>query len=95
MDSESHAQLSLTPADGSILNELDLECARKHLDAIEGNVTTHEELHGFTLMEGEKPDKVLDLAGLQNAPGLLNDVTQQCRVVFTNKQRLVFTQVGA
>ena len=93
MDPESHMQLNLTSAKGIALQDLDLECARKHLEAINGSVATHEELHGFTLMEGEKPVKVLDLAGLENAPGLFDDVTQQCRVVFTSERRLVFTQV--
>ena len=45
-------------------------------------------------MEGEFAEDVIDLAGLENAPGLLNDVTQRCRLIFTNKKRLVFTQVG-
>eukprot|EP00752_Nemacystus_decipiens_P013456 g11918.t1 len=94
MDSESHKQLNLTSAKGSTLQELDLECARKHLEAIKDSVATHEELHGFTLFEDEEAVKVLDLAGLENAPGLLSDVTQQCRVVFTTKRRLVFTQAN-
>lgn len=54
---------------------------------------THDDLHSFILMEGEHPVDVLDLAGLQKAPGLYHDVTQSCRLVFTNQKRLVFTQV--
>lgn len=61
------------------------------MDAIQDSVTTHEDLHSFTLMQGEYAVDFLDLAGLENAPGLYIDVTQQCRVVFTNKKRLVFT----
>lgn len=44
-------------------------------------------------MKGEEPIQELDLAGLENAPGVFDDVTQRCRVVFTNQNRLVFTQV--
>lgn len=93
MDSESHTQLNLTTAKGETLKDLDLECARKHLEAIKDDVATLEELRDFTLMEGEDPVKVLELAGLENAPGLFDNVTQQCRLIFTNQQRLVFTQV--
>eukprot|EP00903_Cladosiphon_okamuranus_P017475 g16095.t2 len=94
MDRDSHKQLNLTVAKGNNLEEWDLECARKHLDAIKDSVTTHEQLHEFTLMEGEEPAMELNLAGLENAPGLFNDVTQQCRVAFTNKNRLIFTQAN-
>lgn len=93
MDLESHKQLNLTAGKGSDLKNFDLDCARKHLEAIKDSVTTHEQLYGFTLMDGEVPVQVLDLAGLENAPGLYDEVTQQCRVVFTSERRLVFTQV--
>lgn len=54
---------------------------------------THEELHSFIFMKEEKDVDVLDLAGLENAPGVYHEVTQSCRLVFTSKNRLVFTQV--
>lgn len=79
---------------GGILAEWDKECALKHLDAIKPSVVSHEELHDFTLMEGEFAEDVLDLAGLENAPGLLHNITQRCRLTFTNQKRLVFTQTN-
>lgn len=54
---------------------------------------THQTLHRYIFMEGEVPEDTLDLAGLENAPGVYDEVTQCCRLVFTNKKRLVFTQV--
>ncbi|CBJ32136.1 hypothetical protein Esi_0309_0043 [Ectocarpus siliculosus] len=45
-------------------------------------------------MKGEHAVNVLDLAGMEDAPGLYDTVTQQCRVVFTNEKRLVFTQAN-
>lgn len=93
MDPSSHEQLNLTSDKGADLEKFDVECGLKHLEAIKDNVTTHKELHGFTFMEGEQPMRELELAGLDNAPGLFDQVTQQCLVVFTNKNRLVFTQV--
>lgn len=56
---------------------------------------THERLHTFTLMEGEVALNTIDLAGVHNAPGLFDDVAQRCRLVLTNKKRLVFTQVSS
>lgn len=56
-------------------------------------MASHDDLCSFTFMEGEEPVNVLDLAGLENAPGLFEDVSQRCRVAFTTKNRLVFTQV--
>ena len=93
MNPHSHTQLGLPEAVGSTLEEWDLECARKHLDAVDDNVATHEHLHSFILVEGERPVDVLDLAGLEDAPGLFDVVTQRCRLVFTSNKRLVFTQV--
>lgn len=75
------------------LENWDVECARKHLDAIKDSVQTLDDLHDSALMEGERAVNVLDLAGMEDAPGLYDDVTQQCRVVFTNEKCLVFTQV--
>lgn len=75
MDPDSHAQLNLTPDKGSTLHEFGLECAMRHLEVIKDSVTTHEDLHGSTLVEGETPVRVLDLARLENALGLLDDVT--------------------
>lgn len=79
----------------STLQEWDEECARKHLGAVKGSVATHKDLHDFTLMEDEHPVNELSLAGVEQPPGLgmTGVLTQQCRVVFTNKKRLVFTQV--
>lgn len=57
-------------------------------------MATHDDLYSFTFMEGEEPRHVLDLAGVENAPGVFDDVSQRCRVAFTNKNRLVFTQVS-
>ncbi|CAN0419191.1 unnamed protein product, partial [Ectocarpus fasciculatus] len=76
------------------LEDWDVECARKHLDAIKDSAQTLDELHHSSLMEGERAVNVLELAGVEDAPGLYDDVTQQCRVVFTNKKRLVFTQAN-
>ncbi|CAM9445430.1 unnamed protein product [Ectocarpus sp. 6 AP-2014] len=76
------------------LQDWDVECARKHLDAIKDSVQTLDDLHDSTLMEGEHAVNVLDLAGMEDAPGLYDTVTQQCRVVFTNEKRLVFTQAN-
>lgn len=70
-----------------------MECAEKHLDAIKEQVVSHDDLHGFVLMNGEDVVDIMDLAGVVNAPGLLNDITQRCRVIFTNQNRLIFTQV--
>lgn len=63
------------------------------MDAIEDSVASHEELQSFILMKDESVGLTLDLAGLEQAPGLYNDVTQNCRLVFTDQKRLVFTQV--
>lgn len=79
--------------DNSTLQDWDVECAGKHLEAIKDSVATHDDLYSFTLMKGEDTVQVLDLAGLENAPGVFDDVSQRCRVAFTNKNRLVFTQV--
>ncbi|CAM9575121.1 unnamed protein product [Ectocarpus sp. 13 AM-2016] len=76
------------------LLDWDVECARKHLDAIKDSVQTLDELHDSALMEGEHAVNVLDLAGMEDAPGLYDIVTQQCRVVLTNKKRLIFTQAN-
>ncbi|CAM9174696.1 unnamed protein product [Scytosiphon promiscuus] len=84
--------LNLTPAMATDLEKWDLECASNHLDAIKDSVMTHDDLYDFVLMDGEYAKKSLDLAGLEDAPGLYDDVTQRCRVVFTNENRLVFTQ---
>lgn len=75
------------------LENWDLECARKHLDAIKDSVVSHDELQSFILMKDERPMDTLDLAGLEDAPGVYNTLTQRCRLVFTNQNRLVFTQV--
>lgn len=89
--------LSLVPFcnKNSTLQEWDEECARKHLGAVKDSVATHKELHDLTLMGGEHPVNELDLAGVEQPPGLglTGVLTQQCCVVFTNKKRLVFTQV--
>ena len=77
------------------LADWDVECALKHLSAVGPSVVSHEELHDFTLMEGEFAEDVLHLAGVENAPGVFHNITQRCRLVLTNKKRLVFTQVGA
>ncbi|CAM9547988.1 unnamed protein product [Ectocarpus fasciculatus] len=45
-------------------------------------------------MKGEIVVNVLDLAGLEGAPGVFDEVTQRCRVVFTSKKRLIFTQAN-
>ena len=78
----------------SALADWDVECALKHLDAVGPSVVSHEDLHEDTLMEGEFAEDVIDLAGVENAPGAFNDVSQRCRLIFTNQKRLVFTQVG-
>ncbi|CAN0304631.1 unnamed protein product [Ectocarpus sp. 6 AP-2014] len=92
MDPVSRKMLLMTSDEARDLEKWDIECARKHLDAIKDSVTTHDDLHEFTLMDGERVLNVLDLAGLEEAPGVFDEVTQGCRVVFTNKKRLVFTQ---
>lgn len=58
-------------------------------------MASHTDLESFVLMEGEVVEEgnVLDLAGLKQAPGLYNDVSQSCRLVFTSEKRLIFTQV--
>ena len=75
------------------LEELDLLCAKTHLGAIDGSKMTHKTLHEYIFMEEEGPDHTLELAGIDNAPGLYSEVTQCCRLIFSNKKRLVFTQV--
>ena len=77
----------------STLQNWDVECAGKHMEAIQDSVATHDDLYSFTFMKGEDPLHVLNLAGVENAPGVFDDVSQRCRVAFTNKKRLVFTQV--
>lgn len=74
---------------------MDKQCAKRHLEAVKDSVVTHKELHSYLFMKGEHADDVLDLAGLENAPGVYAEVTQSCRLVFTNQKRLVFTQVNA
>ncbi len=54
---------------------------------------SHDELQSFILMKDEHPMDTLELAGLEDAPGVYNTLTQRCRLVFTNQKRLVFTQV--
>ncbi|CAB1109107.1 unnamed protein product [Ectocarpus sp. CCAP 1310/34] len=94
IDPSSRKMLQMTSGVAADLEEWDIECATKHLDAIKDSVTTHDDLHEFTLMKGEKVVNALDLAGLVDAPGLFDDLTQRCRVVFTNKKRLIFTQAN-
>lgn len=79
---------------GRTLEELDVEYATKHLHAIAGSVVSHENLHSFMLKEGEKPVDVMDLVGLAKALGVVHDVAQQCRMVFTDQNRVVLAQVG-
>ncbi|CBJ28410.1 expressed unknown protein [Ectocarpus siliculosus] len=93
IDPSSRKMLQMTSGVAADLEKWDIECARKHLDAIKDSVTTHDDLHQFTFMKGEKVVNALDLAGLEEAPGVFDEVTQRCRVVFTNKKRLIFTQV--
>ncbi|CAN0407881.1 unnamed protein product, partial [Ectocarpus sp. 8 AP-2014] len=93
IDPSSRKMLQMTSGVAGELENWDIECARKHLDAIKDSVTTHDDLHEFTLMKGEKVVNALDLAGLEEAPGVFDEVTQRCRVVFTSKKRLIFTQV--
>ncbi|CAN0194800.1 unnamed protein product, partial [Ectocarpus sp. 12 AP-2014] len=92
IDPSSRKMLQMTSGVAGDLEKWDIECARKHLDAIKDSVTTHDDLHEFTLMKGEKVVNALDLAGLEEAPGVFDEVTQRCRLVFTNKKRLIFTQ---
>lgn len=63
------------------------------MEVIKNSVATNDDLHKFVLSEGEHTEFALNLAGVENAPGLFDDVTQRCRVVFTNQKRLIFTQV--
>eukprot|EP00752_Nemacystus_decipiens_P013455 g11917.t1 len=92
MDDDSGKQLQLSRGVANTLQDLDVECGGKHLEAIKDGVATHDELYSFTFMEDEEPLQVLDLAGVENAPGVFDDVSQRCRFAFTNKGRLVFTQ---
>eukprot|EP00903_Cladosiphon_okamuranus_P017476 g16096.t1 len=92
MDEHSGKQIQLSSGAETALQKWDVECAGKHLGAIKDSVASHDDLYSFTLMGGEEPVKLLDLAGVENAPGLFEDVSQRCRVAFTNKNRLVFTQ---
>lgn len=78
----------------SSLRLWDESCLEKHLGAIAGSIATPEELARFVLMKDEEPLNLLRLAGISNAPGLNDDVAQRCRMAFTNKGRLIFTQVG-
>ena len=95
MPARRYALLRLYAAPVSrALAQWDEECVVKHLDAVGPSVVSHEDLHEYTLMEGEFAEDVIDLAGVKNAPGAFNDVSQQCRLIFTNQKRLVFTQVG-
>ncbi|CAN0192757.1 unnamed protein product [Scytosiphon promiscuus] len=94
MDASSGEQLQLTAEVASNLQNWDLECATKHMDAIKDSVLTHDQVHSFVLMKDEHPINELSLAGLQHAPGAFTDLTQRCRLVFTNQKRLVFTQVN-
>ncbi|CAM9168047.1 unnamed protein product [Scytosiphon promiscuus] len=89
---ETENLLGLAPHVVSELEEFDLECAGKHMKAIEDKVATHDKLEGFVLRHGERAVNALNLAGVEDAPGVFADVTQRCRVVFTTKKRLIFTQ---
>eukprot|EP00903_Cladosiphon_okamuranus_P017480 g16100.t1 len=96
MDATSRTLLQMTSGVADTLQEWDEECARKHLGAVKHSVATHKDLHDFTLMDDERPVNELELAGVEQPPGLglTGVLTQQCRVVFTNKNRLVFTQAN-
>lgn len=76
------------------LREWDMLCVTRHLGAVANSIATPEELDDFVLMKDETPLHFLRLAGISDAPGLQFDVAQRCRMAFTNKDRLVFTQVG-
>ena len=89
---KEHCRLLISPRPTRTLENLDKKCAKKHLDAVSDSVVTHTDLHSFILMEGEEAIDELELAGLDNAPGVYDEVTQ-CRLIFTNENRLVFTQV--
>lgn len=77
----------------SSLRGWDESCLEKHLGAIARSIATPEELNDFVLMKDETPLHFLRLAGISDAPGLHDDVAQRCRMTFTNKGRLIYTQV--
>lgn len=96
LNNESYKQVALN-AEIPIARELqswDEECLAKHLDAINGSAISLEELQDLCLMNNESVVQVMDLAGVVNAPGLLTDVTQRCRLTLTDKNRLIFTQAN-
>lgn len=84
---------SRRPCTNQALEKWDVECAGKHLAAIKDSVTTHDNLHQFTLAEDENTLNELELVGLMGAPGVFDDLNQRCRVAFTDRKRLIFTQV--
>lgn len=54
---------------------------------------TRTTLQASILCNQERVMEELDLAGIANAPGIRTDITQRCRMILTDRNRIVFSQV--